>query len=50
MLLRGAMVGGARPAEGDPIGGRESEVWRDKPGPGDPGADVESLSAGRTGS
>ena len=26
------------------------EVWSDRPGPGDPGADVESLSAGRTGS
>ena len=50
MLLRGAMVGEARPLEGDPIGSRESEVWRAKPGPSDPGADVESLSAGRTGS
>jgi hypothetical protein len=38
------------PVEGGRIDSRESEVWRKKPGPGDPGADVESLPAGRTGS
>jgi hypothetical protein len=49
MLLRGAFQRGAS-SEGDHNGGRESEVWRKKPGPSDPGADVESLPAGRTGS
>jgi hypothetical protein len=49
MLLRGAFQRGAS-SEGDHNGGQESEVWRKKPGPSDPGADVESLPAGRTGS
>ena len=33
-------------AEGGRIGGRESEVWRNEPGPRDPGAELESLSVG----
>ncbi len=46
MLLRGAWSRGA------PCGGRpyrqsgKCEVWRRKPGPSDPGADVESLLRG----
>ena len=49
MLLRGAMVGGVRSAEGDHIGSRESEGLAIEAGPSDPGADVGVPVCGRTG-
>ena len=49
MLLRGAMVGGVRSAEGDHIGSRESEGLAIEPGPATQVPMSESLPAGRTG-
>jgi hypothetical protein len=49
MLLRGALVGGVRSAEGDHIGSRESEGLAIEPGPATQVPMSESLPAGRTG-